>query len=374
MGTVKKISNKSSRPDNVVARDVELAEESEQIQLDLPSCLGETGYFGYMRSRVLPSTRLVYLRDLKHFFEYLCEKKVVTSADAMQEITLEEIGKVSAPVVNGFLDYCSRYKRKNSNGETVIYENSIRSLSRKKSALTVFFKYLYRTQLMDRNITDAFYPYRSQKAVDYRIKALQDDEVMKMLDAVRTGEGLSEKERVSWEQNKKRDLAIIMLFITYGLRLYELQQLNLSSFNYSRGEFLVYRKRGKESVMPLTDQIAGIVQDYIQNERPTAEEISERDRDALFISLKKNRLSERQIRDMVKRYTAEALDTSKREGYSPHKLRATAATSLIGRGYSIYDVKELLDHESVETTQLYAAHRLEAKRNIIKDFDWIEDE
>ena len=70
-----------------------------------------------------------------------------------------------------------------------------------------------------------------------------------MLDAVSDGTGLTKHEYSYWEKTKKRDKAILILFLTYGLRLSELQQLNLSSFNFSRGEFKIYRKRGKESIM-----------------------------------------------------------------------------------------------------------------------------
>ena len=58
--------------------------------------------------------------------------------------------------------------------------------------------------------------------------------------------------------------------------------------------------------------------------------------------------------------------------YSPHKLRATAATSLIGRGNSIYDVQALMDHDNVTTTQLYAAHKMNVKRDLVKNFEWDE--
>ena len=81
-------------------------------------------------------------------------------------------------------------------------------------------------------------------------------------------------------------------------------------------------------------------------------------------------MTERQIREMVKKYTSYGLKTSHRAGYSPHKLRATAATSLIGRGNSIFDVQALLDHEQVTTTQLYAAHRMNTKRDLVKGMEW----
>ena len=67
------------------------------------------------------------------------------------------------------------------------------------------------------------------------------------------------------------------------------------------------------------------------------------------------------------------MNTSRTNGYSPHKLRATAATSLIQSGFSIYDVKTLLDHDNVTTTQLYAAHKKNIKRDIINNFEWIDE-
>ena len=193
---------------------------------------------------------------------------------------------------------------------------------------------------------------------------------MIMLDAVSTGAGLTEHEKRYWERTKKRDKAILILFLTYGLRLSELQQLNISSFNFRRGEFKIYRKRGKESIMPLNKSVTAVLHDYIDNERPDEEQLSDENKDALFLSLQGKRITQRAIRELVKKYTAIALETSKSGGYSPHKLRATAATSLIGRGNSIYDVAALLDHEQVTTTQLYAKHKENVKRDLVKDMEW----
>jgi site-specific recombinase XerD len=82
----------------------------------------------------------------------------------------------------------------------------------------------------------------------------------------------------------------------------------------------------------------------------------------------------RTIRNLVKKYTALVLGTASEDGYSPHKLRATAATSLIQQGFSIFDVQNLLDHDNVTTTQLYAAHRKDAKREVVKNFEWLDDD
>lgn len=297
----------------------------------------------------------------------------MTAAEDIKQIKLEVLQQVQSVDVNMFIDYCRKYKIETDKA-VYLYENSNKTLARKKSSVSVLFKYLYRDGLVEKNITDGFDPIRVSRPGEKEIKALQDDEVMIMLDAVSSGTGLTDRERIYWEKTKLRDKAILIFFVTYGLRLSELQQLNISSFNFARGEFKIFRKRGKESVMPLNKSATEVINDYIQLERPSEDKISqEEDKDALFLSLQGKRMTERQIRELVKKYTSIALHTSRKGGYSPHKLRATAATSLIGRGNSIYDVAALLDHEQVTTTQLYARHKADVKRDLVKDMEWEEE-
>jgi len=126
--------------------------------------------------------------------------------------------------------------------------------------------------------------------------------------------------------------------------------------------------------MPINNTCETVVKEYIENERPNSELLSEEYRDALFLSLQNKRITAKAIRSLVKKYTSISMDTSRDKGYSPHKLRATAATSLIQNGFSIYDVQNLLDHDNVTTTQLYAAHKKNVKRDIVNNFEWIDDE
>ena len=362
-----RIHNKSDRPDNVIQKENDIYLECEKIEKQLPKFM--RGYFSYLKGNVLPATRLAYLHDLLFFMKYLISETDLTEAEETDKIKLSELDEVQAVDVNMFIDYCRRYKVE-TDDTVYMYENSNKSLARKKSSLSVMFKQLYRDGLLSKNITDGFDPIRVPKPGEREIKALQDDEVMIMLDAVSTGVGLTEHERSYWQKTKKRDKAILMFFLTYGLRLSELQQLNLSSFNFKRGEFIVYRKRGKESVMPLNKSVTAVLNDYIDNERPKGADLSDESKDALFLSLQGKRMTDRQIRELVKKYTSIALSTSRRAGYSPHKLRATAATSLIGRGNSIFDVAALLDHEQVTTTQLYARQKVNVKRDLVKDMEW----
>ncbi len=365
-----RVHNKSDKPDNVIKRENDIYMECESLEAKLPRFL--RGYFAYLKGNVLPMTRLAYLHDVKFFMQYLIDETDLTEAKTTSEIKLADLNKVRAVDVNLFIDYCRKYKVVDDKVVTY-YTNDNKSLARKKSSVSVLFKYLYRDEMVDKNITDGFDPIRVPKPGEREIKALQDDEVMIMLDAVSNGQGLTEKELTYWEKTKKRDKAILILFLTYGLRLSELQQLNISSFQWGRGEFKIYRKRGKESVMPLNNSVTAVVHDYIDNERKPDSEVADEHKDALFLSLQGKRMTERQIRELVKKYTSIALNTTRKGGYSPHKLRATAATSLIGRGNSIFDVAALLDHEQVTTTQLYARQKINVKRDLVKGMEWEEE-
>lgn len=364
---VMKIHNKSDKPDNIILKENELIEKCLEIQGELPRFLN--GFFVFLKGNILPMTRLAYLQDIRFFCNYLIHETELTQVENIKDIKLDDFKKIKAIDVNIFIDYCRRYKVEKEKA-IYIYENDKKSLSRKKSSISNLFKYLYRDELISKNITDGFDPIKLPKPGEREIKALQDDEVMRMLDAVSTGTSLTKKEKEFWKKTKKRDKAILILFLTYGLRLSELQQLNVSSFNFGRGEFKIYRKRGKEALMPLNKSVEKCVSDYINEERASDENLLPENKDALFLSLQEKRMTERQIRELVKKYTSIGLATSRDKGYSPHKLRATAATSLIGRGNSIFDVQALLDHENITTTQLYVAHKKNVKKDLVKNFEW----
>ncbi|OPJ57162.1 tyrosine-type recombinase/integrase [Alkalithermobacter paradoxus] len=371
MNKTLKIHNKSDKPYNIVLKENELIEKCIHIQNSLPGFMKD--YFIYLKNAVATSTRLAYLEDILFFCNYLVNETDIICSDNIKDITLEEFNKIKSRDVNIFLgEYCSRYY-KQTKKTVLVFENHNRALARKKASIVSMFKYLYRSEQLKNNITDGFNPIKLPKPQPDAIKRLEIDEVAKMIDAVEKGEGLTEKEKVYWSKTKLRDKAVLLMFVTYGLRLSELQQLNISSFNFSRGEFKIYRKRNKEVLMPLNKTCETAILDYINNERANTSYTSDEE-DPLFLSMQNKRMTTRAIRELVKKYTSIAMGTTKDNGYSPHKLRATAATSLIQYGFSIYDVQNLLDHDNVTTTQLYAAHKKNVKREIVKNFEWLEEE
>lgn len=361
-----KIKNRTGKPQNIFEKEQEIFNKCSKLEDNLPRFMN--GYFIYLRSSVLPMTRLAYLQDITFFCDYLVESAMF-EAQTIKDLTAFDFEKIRAKDINVFIDYARRYEKDKNDG-VYIYENHNRSLARKKTSLSMLFKYLFRDEILSKNITDGLDPIKVAKPAETEIKALTDDEVRTMLKAVETGEGMTKKQLEYFEKTKKRDKAILLLFLTYGLRISELQQLNVDSFNFNRQEFKIYRKRGKESIMPMNISCDIAIHEYLDMERKNDDELLDEHKNALFLSLQGKRMTERQIRELVKKYTAIALKTTQKNGYSPHKLRATAATSLIGRGEDIFDVQLLLDHENVTTTQLYAKHKENVKKRLINNMEW----
>lgn len=361
-----KIQNKTGKPENILKKEQDIYDQCKEIEQELPSFMN--GFFSYLRGSVLPMTRLAYLNDIRFFCSYLIDS-CMFKAEKISNLNPSDFESIRARDINTFLDFARRYQKEKENS-IYIYENDNRSLARKKSSISVLFKYLFRDEILSKNITDGLDPIRVPKPGEREIKALTDEEVRLMLNTVSEGVGMTKKQLEFWKKTKKRDKAILVLFITYGLRLSELQQLNVDSFNFDRGEYKIYRKRGKESIMPINKSCELVIREYLEKERPSDDTLDEENREALFLSLQGRRMTERQIRELVKKYTAYALKTTQKSGYSPHKLRATAATSLIGRGEDIYDVQVLLDHENVTTTQLYAKHKENVKRDLVNNMEW----
>lgn len=366
------VHNKSDKPNHIVFQEQKTIQKCITVERRLPSFMKD--FFLYLKNAVAINTRLAYLEDIEFFCDYLVTESDLTQALFTKDISLDEFNTIKARDINYFLgQYCQRYEMEDDSGIRIM-ENHQRALARKKSSLSVLFKNLYRDGHLQQNITDGFNPIQTPKPQPDAIKRLDIDEVVTLLELVESGSHLSEKEKRYWQKTRYRDRAILVLFLTYGLRVNELQQLDVSSFNFHRGEFKIYRKRGKESLMPINHSCEKVVREYIEKERSQNEKIHPDHQGALFLSLQKKRMTIRAIQNLVKKYTSQVLGTLPEDGYSPHKLRATAATSLIQQGASIFDVQNLLDHDNVTTTQLYAAHRKDSKREILKNFEWIDEE
>ena len=164
-------------------------------------------------------------------------------------------------------------------------------------------------------------------------------------------------------RNCERDYAIITLFLNCGMRLSELVGINLQDIDFDECKLNVIGKGNKERTIYLNKACMNAIADYLAV-RPKQgikhdKKYSEK---ALFLSERKNRISNRTVENIVtKQLQSAGLDTRK---YSVHKLRHTAATLMYQYGQvDIRALQKVLGHESIATTEIYTHVNDEQVRN-----------
>jgi len=149
-----------------------------------------------------------------------------------------------------------------------------------------------------------------------------------------------------------RNIAIFLLMAYAGLRVGEVHRLNVSDFFASRNSLHVSGKGRKWRAVPLPEALSDMLQQVLGERRDPNRSVET----ALFISQKGYRLSIRQIQTIAQQTfeKLQAEDESLRDlKLSCHKLRHSFATLLLKQGTDIRVVKELMGHESIETTMIY---------------------
>jgi integrase/recombinase XerD len=147
----------------------------------------------------------------------------------------------------------------------------------------------------------------------------------------------------------KRDRAMLELLYASGMRISELVALNLGDVN-TEGDYFVrcFGKGRKERIIPLYEQIAKTVQNYIDEDRLKL--ARGRKEVALFLNARGERLTRQGFWQKLKEYTKSAGLSSQ---ISPHTLRHSFATHMLSGGADLRSVQELLGHANISTTQVY---------------------
>lgn len=284
------------------------------------------------------NTIAAYGYDLALFFKFLKIKRGYVSSDMdLEEIPVDDIdtyiiGSVSLADFYSFLSFAAN-QRGNKNY----------ARARKVACLRSFFKYLHKMKMIEENPSiELEAPKINSRHPIY----LTLDESKQLLSSI---EG----------ENKERDYAIITLFLNCGLRLSELISIDMNKIN---GDILtVIGKGNKERTVYLNNACLEAINQYLKV-RPVDEV---KDKNALFLSERKCRISKRTVQYLVKKYIgASNLDTDK---YTPHKLRHTAATLMYKYGkVDIRSLQQILGHENISTTQIYTHLDEEILRNAVK--------
>jgi len=146
----------------------------------------------------------------------------------------------------------------------------------------------------------------------------------------------------------KRDKAMLQLLYASGMRVTELVSLNLGDVDTKGGYVRCFGKGHKERLIPIHEQAASAVEEYIKETRPSLAHSA--DEPALFLNRRGGRLTRQGFWQKIKEYAKSAnLNTE----ITPHTLRHSFATHMLSGGADLRSVQELLGHANISTTQIY---------------------
>jgi len=146
----------------------------------------------------------------------------------------------------------------------------------------------------------------------------------------------------------QRDRAMLELLYASGMRASELVSLNLNDIDIKGGSVRCFGKGNKERLVPIYQQAAKAVQEYITQVRPRL--VQSDFEQALFVNMRGDRLTRQGLWQILKAY-AKSAGLSKQ--VTPHTLRHSFATHMLSGGADLRSVQELLGHANISTTQIY---------------------
>jgi integrase/recombinase XerD len=200
--------------------------------------------------------------------------------------------------------------------------------------LKVFFRWL---AMMGKLEMDPAEPLLAPRPDMTLPETLHASELTKLLESIDPAQPLG-----------RRDLAILELFYSSGLRLSELCKARLETMDFEEGFLRVTGKGGKTRIVRVGNKAREAVSDYLANERPNL--VTKKTSSHIFLSIRGGPLSPDRVRQIVKeRAKFAGID----QNVYPHLLRHSFATHLLEGGADLRVIQELLGHADISTTQIY---------------------
>ena len=227
-----------------------------------------------------------------------------------------------------------------------------RSSARALSAVRSFFRFLHRADVVETNPARAVGSPKLDRHLPGHLDVTQ---VTTMLTASAT-------RAQGGRFTDVRDRAILELFYSAGLRLGELQGIDVSDLDLVAGLVKVRGKGRKERIVPVGGPAQVALREYERARDVLVSDVgTAAERRALILSRRGRRISRRALHDAV---VARLREVDEGAGLSAHSLRHSFATHLLNGGADLRAVQELLGHSSISTTQIYTHTSVERLKQV----------
>lgn len=278
-----------------------------------------------------PNTLIAYRRDLDAFVEFL------GSYYGTEGWTW---GGVDRLAIRGFMGHLTR----RGLGK--------RTVGRTLSAVRSFYKFLHRNEIVEANPARTMQSPKRDKYLPAYLDRAQIDLLFQMAEA-RAWEG---------RFTDVRNLAILELFYSTGLRLSELAGVNRDMLDLVSQQLKVRGKGRKERIVPIGDHAQLALRNYEAKRDELTRMLGGKvDRTAFFLSRTGSRIGVRAVQLVVGKFLKQIDEDA---GLSVHSLRHTFATHLLDAGADLRAVQELLGHASIATTQIYTHTSVERLKQV----------
>lgn len=271
-----------------------------------------TEYLNYLKVQGKSTNTIsAYRRDLTQFLDFINSK--------YSNILFQDIDR---HIIRDFMAYLDED-----------LDNTNRSISRKLTAIKGLFKYSIHHKYLTSNPTLTMKNPKFEKKIPQFFSEKDMELLLSLPD-------LSSKFGV-------RNLAILELFYSSGLRISELIILTLTSIDFSRKVIKVHGKGDKTRMIPVGNKAIEAIEHYLSIRGSFVSNFSG---DILFLSKSGKPLDRLELSSILSKYLSLV---GQKKGFSPHTIRHTFASHLLSNGADLRAIQEMLGHANLSTTEIY---------------------
>ena len=225
--------------------------------------------------------------------------------------------------------------------------NSAATVSRRLSALKTFYRFALARHYVE---SDPVYSIKGPKKEKPLPQFVKESEMDELLD------------RQAWDDdyNNVRARTIIILFYETGMRLSELVNLDDKDVNFVTSEIKITGKGNKQRIVPFGDELKNTLLEF-RRLRDASVEVKT---PALVVSDKGTRMSPSKVQNIVRSNLSRVCSLKKK---SPHVLRHSFATAMLNHHVGIENLKKLLGHASISTTEIYTHTTFEQLKRVYNE-------